>query len=152
MLPLEVLEASAKALVDFQGKGLASPRSVIAARNSMACWMRALALVKKFAVGPRHARHLVSAGWGDAALRHHPMNFLNGPADYVVGGEWSKKAVDMAKPIAGDKLRVIATSEATSFDRPPTGWTADPAAAYLHVCSNETVHGHRLPSGRSMRT
>ena len=73
-----------------------------------------------------------------------PMNFLNGTADYVVSGEWSKKAVDMAKPIAGDKLRVIASSEETSFDRPPTGWTADPNASYLHVCSNETVHGHRL--------
>jgi phosphoserine aminotransferase len=39
---------------------------------------------------------------------------------------------------------VIASSADTGFDRPPTGWTADPDAAYLHVCSNETVHGHRL--------
>jgi phosphoserine aminotransferase len=72
------------------------------------------------------------------------MNFLNGPADYVVGGEWSKKAASAAQAAYGDKIRVIASSEATKFDRPPTGWTADPAASYLHVCSNETVHGHRL--------
>jgi len=68
----------------------------------------------------------------------------------VVGGEWSKKAVDMAKPIAGDKLRVIATSEATSFDRSAHRVDRRSGAAYLHVCSNETVHGTAWPSGRSM--
>ena len=73
-----------------------------------------------------------------------PMNFLNGTADYVVGGEWSKKAASSAQSAYGEKIRVIASSEDTNFDRPPTGWTADPGAAYLHVCSNETVHGHRL--------
>ena len=41
-------------------------------------------------------------------------------------------------------MRATASSESTNFDRPPTGWTADPNASYLHVCSNETVHGHRL--------
>ena len=30
-----------------------------------------------------------------------PMNFLNGTADYLVGGEWSKKAVGAAKDIKG---------------------------------------------------
>ena len=42
------------------------------------------------------------------------------------------------------KINVIATSEATNFDRPPTRLEADPNADYFHVCSNETVHGHRL--------
>jgi len=73
-----------------------------------------------------------------------PMNILTGPADYVVSGEWSKKAAASAQAAYGEKIRVIASSEATNFDRPPTGWTADPAASYLHVCTNETVHGHRL--------
>jgi phosphoserine aminotransferase len=72
------------------------------------------------------------------------MNFLSGPADYVVGGEWSKKAAGAARDSYGEKIRIIATSESTKFDRPPTGWKADPDASYLHVCSNETVHGHRL--------
>jgi phosphoserine aminotransferase len=61
----------------------------------------------------------------------------------VVSGEWSKKAAEAAKAAYGDKIRVIASSESTHFDRPPP-FTADPEASYLHVCSNETVHGHRL--------
>src|SRR5205085_12548368 len=67
-----------------------------------------------------------------------------GPAEYVAGGEWSKKAAASAQAAYYGKIRVSASSEATNFDRRPTGWTADPAASYLHVCSNETVHGHRL--------
>src|SRR5262249_2941867 len=73
-----------------------------------------------------------------------PMNFLSGPADYVVSGEWSKKAASAAQAAHGEKIRIIASSETTNSDRPPPGWKADPAASYLHVCSNETVHGHRL--------
>jgi phosphoserine aminotransferase len=72
------------------------------------------------------------------------MNFLSGPADYVVSGEWSKKAADTAKGLAGDKIRVIASSEATQFDRLPTPINADANAAYMHICSNETVHGNRF--------
>jgi phosphoserine aminotransferase len=139
MLPLEVLEASAKALVDYQGKGFGIAECSHRGKEFDGVLDEALALVKKLLDDI-----LFLQGGATQLFATIPMNFLTGPADYVVGGEWSKKAVDMGKAVAGDKLRVIATSEATSFDRPPTGWTADPAAAYLHVCSNETVHGHRL--------
>ncbi|HEY2902036.1 MAG TPA: 3-phosphoserine/phosphohydroxythreonine transaminase [Polyangia bacterium] len=145
MLPLEVLEASARALVDYQGKGFGIAECSHRGKEFDGVLDEALALVKKLLAVPDTHDILFLQGGATQLFATIPMNFLNGPADYVVGGEWAKKAVDMAKPIAGDKLRVIASSESTSFDRPPTGWTADPAAAYLHVCSNETVHGHRLP-------
>jgi phosphoserine aminotransferase len=144
MLPLEVLEASAKALLDYQGKGFGIAEVSHRGKEFDGVLDEAIALVKKLLVVPDTHDILFLQGGATQLFATIPMNFLSGPADYVVGGEWSKKAVDMAKPIAGDKLRVIATSEATQFDRPPTGWTADPSAAYLHVCSNETVHGHRL--------
>jgi phosphoserine aminotransferase len=144
MLPLEVLEASARALVDYQGKGFGIAECSHRGKEFDGVLDEALALVKKLLAVPDSHDILFLQGGATQLFATVPMNFLNGPADYVVSGEWSKKAVDMAKPVAGDKLRVIASSEATQFDRPPTGWTADPAAAYLHVCSNETVHGHRL--------
>ncbi|HEY2729921.1 MAG TPA: 3-phosphoserine/phosphohydroxythreonine transaminase [Polyangia bacterium] len=144
MLPLEVLEASAKALVDYQGKGFGIAEVSHRGKEFDGVLDEAIALVKKLLAVPDTHDILFLQGGATQLFATIPMNFLSGPADYVVGGEWSKKAVDMAKPIAGDKLRVIATSEATQFDGPPTGWTADPSAAYLHVCSNETVHGHRL--------
>ncbi|HVR64034.1 MAG TPA: 3-phosphoserine/phosphohydroxythreonine transaminase [Polyangia bacterium] len=144
MLPLEVLEASARALVDYQGKGFGIAECSHRGKEFDGVLDEALALAKKLLAVPDSHDILFLQGGATQLFAIIPMNFLNGPADYVVAGEWSKKAVDMAKPVAGDKLRVIASSEGTGFDRPPAGWTADPAAAYLHVCSNETVHGHRL--------
>ncbi len=144
MLPLEVLEASAKALVDYQGKGFGIAECSHRGKEFDGVLDEALALVKKLLDVPDTHDILFMQGGATQFFATIPMNFLNAPADYVVGGEWSKKAVDIGKPVGGDKIRVIATSEASNFDGPPTGWTADPEAAYLHVCSNETVHGHRF--------
>src|SRR5262249_41180384 len=74
-----------------------------------------------------------------------PLNFLHTSADYLVGGEWSKKAMGNAKELG--TLNVVASSEATNFDQSPlpNTWKLKPDADYFHVCSNETVHGHRLP-------
>src|SRR5437868_2158673 len=144
MLPLEVLEASAKALVDYQGKGFGIAECSHRGKEFDGVLDEAIALVKKLLDVPETHDILFLQGGATQLFATIPMNFLNGPADYVVGGEWSKKAAASAQGAYGEKIRVIASSEATNFDRPPTGWTADPAASYLHVCSNETVHGHRL--------
>jgi phosphoserine aminotransferase len=143
MLPLEVLEASAKALVDFQGKGFGIAECSHRGKEFDGVLDEALALCRKLLDIPESHDILFLQGGATQLFNTIPMNFLTGPADYVVSGEWSKKAADAAKGAYGDKIRVIASSEATHFDRPPA-FTADPAASYLHVCSNETVHGHRL--------
>ena len=143
MLPLEVLQASAEALIDFQGKGFGIAECSHRGKEFDAVLDEAMALSRKLLDIPDSHDVLFLQGGATQLFSTIPMNFLTGPADYVVGGEWSKKAADAAKGAHGDKIRVIASSEATGFDRPPP-FTADPAASYLHVCSNETVHGHRL--------
>jgi phosphoserine aminotransferase len=143
MLPLEVLEASARALVDYQGKGFGIAECSHRGKEFDGVLDEATALCRKLLDIPETHDVLYLQGGATQLFSTIPMNFLTGPADYVVGGEWSKKAADAAKGAHGDKIRVIGNSEATHFDRPPP-FTADPAASYLHVCSNETVHGHRL--------
>jgi len=144
MLPAEVLEASAKALLDYQGKGFGIAECSHRGKEFDGVLDEAIALCRKLLSVPDTHDVLFLQGGATQLFNTIPMNFLSGVADYVVGGEWSKKAAGSAQSAYGDKVRVIASSESTKFDRPPTGWTADPAAAYLHVCSNETVHGHRL--------
>jgi len=144
MLPAEVLEASAKALVDYQGKGFGIAECSHRGKEFDGVLDEAIDKCRKLLSIPNTHDVLFLQGGATQLFNTIPMNFLTGPADYVVSGEWSKKAASSAQAAYGEKIRVIASSEGSKFDRPPTGWTADPAASYLHVCSNETVHGHRL--------
>jgi phosphoserine aminotransferase len=72
-----------------------------------------------------------------------PMNLLRGKAsaDYVNTGEWSKKSIKEAKKYAA--VNVVATAEASKFTSIPKQdtWKLDPNAAYVHICSNETIGG-----------
>jgi len=143
-LPAEVLEASAQALVEFQGKGFGIAECSHRGKEFDGVLDEAIERCRRLLSIPDTHDVLFLQGGATQLFSTIPMNFLNGPADYVVGGEWSSKAAAAGKLLYPDQVRVIASSEDTNFDRPPTGWTADPDAAYLHVCSNETVHGHRL--------
>lgn len=144
MLPEEVLQAAAGALVDYQGKGFGIAECSHRGKEFDRVLDEAVERCRRLLSIPDTHDVLFLQGGATQLFSTIPMNILNGTADYVVGGEWSKKAAAAAQGAYGEKARVIASSEDTGFDRPPTGWTADPDAAYLHVCSNETVHGHRL--------
>ena len=76
------------------------------------------------------------------------MNLLDGKAkaDYVVTGEWSKKAVKEAQAYCN--VHIAATSEDRNFTYAPSNWSVRPDAAYVHYCSNETIGGvefHAVP-------
>jgi phosphoserine aminotransferase len=77
-----------------------------------------------------------------------PMNLLagKGKADYVVTGEWSKRAVKEAKNYCD--VAIAASSEDKNFSYAPKQWKVRPDAAYAHYCSNETIGGveyHSIP-------
>ena len=52
------------------------------------------------------------------------MCFLREQADYVVNGEWTQKAAEAARYYG--RVNVVGSSEATGFDRLPTGWQPTP--------------------------
>lgn len=141
MLPEEVLTASAAALVDYQGSGIGigeySHRGKEFDAVRIECEKRIRALM---GIGDDYAVLFLQGG----ATQHFemiPMNFLKGFAEYVVAGEWGKKAAAAGKRY-GD-ARVIGSSEDLKFTALPTGWKASPEADYLHICSNNTIYGTR---------
>ncbi len=146
MLPTEVLEKSAVALLDYQGKGFGIAEVSHRGKEFEAVNDEANALCKKLlGIGDTHDVLFLQGG-ATALFTIIPMNFLNTSADYLVSGEWSKKAVSFGKDVG--KLNVVATSEASNFDHSPAvnQWKLAADADYFHVCTNETVHGHRLPT------
>jgi phosphoserine aminotransferase len=143
-LPYEVLEASAAALLDYQGKGYGIAECSHRGKEFDGVLDETIARCRSLLGIADSHDVLFLQGGATQQFAVIPMNFLSGSADYIVSGEWSKKSADVAKGMAGEKIRVVASSEASGFDRLPSPINADPAAAYLHICSNETVHGNRF--------
>src|SRR5574338_549272 len=75
-----------------------------------------------------------------------PLNLLDGgSADYLVTGSWSKKAYKEAQRVTAGRgtVRLAGSTEAGGFARFPEKeeLDLDPEARYLHLCTNETIHG-----------
>src|SRR5882724_6469832 len=144
MLPTEVLEKSAAALLDYQGNGFGIAEVSHRGKEFEAVNDEAITRAKKLAgVGDTHDVVFLQGG-ATQLFTLIPMNFLHGSADYLVGGEWSKKAFGAAKDLG--KINAVGNTEASNFDHstPAGEWKLASDVDYFHVCSNETVHGHRL--------
>ncbi len=145
MLPTEVLEKSGQALLDFQDNGFGIAEVSHRGKEFDGVMDEALALTKKLlGIGDTHDVLFLQGG-ATQLFTLIPMNILHGSADYLVSGEWSKKAASFGKEVG--KINIVASSEASNFDHSPkpAEWKLGGDADYFHVCSNETVHGHRLP-------
>src|SRR5215510_3739071 len=97
MLPTEVLEKSAQALLDYQGKGFGIAECSHRGKEFDGVLDEAIALCRKLLDVSDTHDVLFLQGGATQLFSTIPMNFLSGPADYVVSGEWSKKAADAAK-------------------------------------------------------
>jgi phosphoserine aminotransferase len=99
---------------------------------------------------PQNYKVLFLQGGATLQFAQIPMNLLagKGKADYVVTGEWSKKAVKEAQAYCD--VHVAASSEDKGFTYFPSqkDFQIRNDAAYLHYCSNETIGGveaHWIP-------
>jgi phosphoserine aminotransferase len=141
MLPLEVLEASAKALVDYKGKGYGIAEISHRGKDFDAVIDEAIALCRSLLRIPDNYDVLFLQGGATQLFTTIPMNFLKSAADFIVTGEWAKKAAEAAKPFG--IAYVVGSSESSNFDRIPTNWKASATSSYLHICTNNTIFGTR---------
>jgi phosphoserine aminotransferase len=91
---------------------------------------------------PANYKVLFLQGGATLQFAQIPMNLLGGrSADYLVTGSWSKKAYKEAQRFG--TVRCAGSTESNKFTRwfAPGELDLDPSAAYLHVCTNETIHG-----------
>jgi|SRR5262245_7195201 len=143
VLPLEVLEEAQRDLVSLPGVGMSilevSHRSKTFDEVIQGCEadMRTLAGI------PNDYKVLFLQGGASLQFSMVPMNLLpqGGSADYIVTGVWSQKAVKEAKKVGG--VKIAGSTEPGNFTRVPkqAELTLDPAAAYVHMTSNNTIYG-----------
>lgn len=150
-LPLAALERAREELLDFEGSGMSLMEHSHRGKIYEEVHAEATALVAELLGAPEDTWDvLFLQGGASMAFAQIPMNFLgaNMTADYVVSGVWGEKALTEArtvKALGGGEARVAASTKGAdgSYVRVPKQeeLTLTPNAAYLHVTSNETVHG-----------
>ena len=142
-LPETVLHQAADEMLDWHGSGMSVMEMSHRGKEYIAIQAEAEALLRELLAIPANYKVLFMQGGAIGENAIVPMNLLRGRtnADYVNTGEWSKKSIKEAGKYA--KINVVASSEATRFDRIPKRetWKLDPSAAYVHICANETIGG-----------
>ena len=148
-LPEEVLRQAQEELLDWHGVGCSVMEMSHRGKEFTGIIEQAEADLRALLGIPANYKVLFLQGGATQQFAQIPMNLLAGrSADYIVTGSWSKKAFKEAQRIG--TVRCAATTEESQFTRLPTAEEIklDPFAAYLHVCTNETIHGIEIPAER----
>jgi phosphoserine aminotransferase len=152
-LPLPALERARDELLDFANSGMSVMEHSHRGKEYEAVHDEAIALLRELLEVPATHEVLFVQGGASQLFAQIPMNLVQKgqTADYVVTGAWGEKALSEAKvatAMLGGAVRVAASTgtgdgKDKSYVRVPgpDEVKADPAAAYLHVTSNETIHG-----------
>ena len=152
-LPLPALERARDELLDLAGSGMSVMEHSHRGKEYEAVHDEALALLRELLAVPETHEILFLQGGASQLFAQLPMNLVERgrTADYVVTGAWGEKAVAEAKlatAMLGGAVRVACTTgtgtgKELSYVRAPAPGEVKvaPDAAYLHLTSNETIHG-----------
>lgn len=143
MLPESVLNQAADELLDYQGTGESVMEMSHRSKEFDAIIKNAEALLREIMNIPDTYKVLFLQGGATTQFAAIPLNFMKtGKADYIISGNWSKKAMKEAQKY-GD-VKVVASSEADNFTHAAVVDEAElrPDADYVYYCMNETVYGN----------
>ncbi len=142
-LPESVLSQAAAEMLDWHGSGMGVMEMSHRGKEFVAIHSEAEADLRELMSIPANYKVLFLQGGAIAENAIVPMNMLRGgkSADYVNTGEWSKKSIKEAKKYC--TVNVAASSEDRNFAYIPSQdtWKLSKDAAYVHICSNETIGG-----------
>jgi phosphoserine aminotransferase len=148
VLPEEVLARAGDEMLDWRGTGMCVMEMSHRGKEFMSIAAEAEKDLRDLLAIPSNYKVLFLQGGATLQFAQIPMNLLagKGKADYVVTGEWSKKAVKEAQAYCD--VHIAASSEDKAFTYAPMTWNVRPDTAYVHYCSNETIGGvefHSIP-------
>jgi len=142
-MPAEVLEKAKWELLNWHEAGMSVMEMSHRGQEFVAIAAEAEADLRRLLAVPKNYKVLFLQGGATMHFSAVPMNILGTKksADYVNTGEWSKKAMAEAKKYCS--VNVVASSEDRNFTYVPKqkAWKLSKDAAYVHVCTNETIGG-----------
>ena len=139
VLPDVVLEAAAKAIIDFNGTGLSLLSISHRTPEFESVLAEAQSLMRELLGIPDNYKIYFVGGGASTQFFHIPANFLGSKAGYINTGVWTKKAIKEAK-FYGD-VEIVASSEDKNFSYIPKGFEIPADLDYLYICANNTIYG-----------
>ena len=152
VLPEAVLKKAAEQMLDYEGSGMSVMEMSHRSKIYESILETAKADLKKLMNIPDNYTILFLQGGAHLQFAMVPMNLMkNGVGDYIVTGQWAKRAYEEAK-IFG-KANKIASSEDKTFSYIPDcdDLPISPDADYVHFCDNNTIFGtkfHKVPNAK----
>ena len=150
MLPESVLRTAAAEMLDYKGTGESVMEMSHRSKEYGAIINEAEALLREVMNIPDNYKVLFLQGGASTQFAAIPLNFMNGSgkADYVITGQWAKKAAQEASRYG--EVNIVASSADKTFSYIPkldkSTFTKD--ADYFYICMNNTIYGtvyHELP-------
>ncbi len=146
VLPQEVLQQAADEMLDWHGSGMSVMEMSHRGKEFISIYEAAERDLRELLAVPANYRVLFLQGGGIGENAIVPMNLVgrkSQPAvvDFIHTGSWSGKSIKEARKYC--TVNVAASSEDVKFTRIPArdSWKLSKDAAYVHICSNETIDG-----------
>jgi phosphoserine aminotransferase len=143
VLPEPVLRQAAAEMLDWHGTGMSVMEMSHRGKEFMTIYAAAQASLRALLAIPDSYKVLFLQGGAIGENAFVPMNLLRGKtgADYVDTGDWSRRSIAEAGHFC--TVNVAASAAGNGYTAIPTQgeWRLDPQAAYVHICSNETIIG-----------
>ncbi len=142
ILPREVIENTARQILDFNGSGLSLAEISHRAKDFQPVVDEAVALIKELLEVPEGYSVLFLGGGASLEFCMIPYNFLIKKAGYLNSGVWAKKAMKEAK-LFGEVVEVASSADA-NYSFYPKDWTCPTDLDYLHITTNNTIYGTEI--------
>ena len=142
VLPEEVLKEAQEEMLDYRGCGMSVMEMSHRSKVFQNIIDEAEADLRDLRGIPSNYKVLFLQGGASLQFSMIPMNLMkNGVADYIVTGQWAKKAYAEAQKYG--KANKIASSEDKTFSYIPdcSDLPISPDADYVYICENNTIYG-----------
>ncbi|SNS37781.1 phosphoserine aminotransferase apoenzyme [Noviherbaspirillum humi] len=146
VLPKEVLQQAAEEMLDWHGSGMSVMEMSHRGKEFISIYEAAVRDLRELLAVPANYKILFMQGGGIGQNAIIPMNLVGlktqpATVDFILTGSWSGKSFKEAKKYCNANL--AATAEDSKFTAIPArdSWRLSKDAAYVHICTNETIDG-----------
>jgi len=142
ILPREVIEKTAQAVLDFNGSGLSILEISHRSKDFQAVMDETIALFKELLEIPSGYSVVFLGGGASLQFCMVPFNLLEKKAAYLLTGTWASKAYKEAKGF-GEVIEVASSKDA-NFSYIPKNYVIPSDVDYFHITTNNTIFGTEI--------